>query len=55
MLNEADIVIIHDPQPASFLGLCPEPQGKWIWRCHIDCSRPYRPVWKYLQKTCCRL
>nr|MBP8646647.1 glycosyltransferase [Syntrophobacteraceae bacterium] len=22
---------------------------KWIWRCHIDVSRPYRPVWKYLR------
>ncbi len=50
ILEEADFVFIHDPQPAPFLGLCPNRRGKWIWRCHIDCSRPYRPVWKYLKK-----
>ena len=36
---DADIVIIHDPQP---LGLVPSlservsRKGKWLWRCHID-------------------
>ncbi len=49
LLEEADFVFIHDPQPALFLNLCPNRKGKWIWRCHIDCSRPYRPVWKYLK------
>jgi trehalose synthase len=48
-LEEADIVFIHDPQPAMLLHLCPDRKGKWIWRCHIDASRPYRPVWKYLR------
>jgi trehalose synthase len=50
VLEEADIVFIHDPQPAPLLGLCPHRKGKWIWRCHIDISHPYRPVWKYLRK-----
>ncbi|MFZ5764010.1 MAG: glycosyltransferase [Thermodesulfobacteriota bacterium] len=50
ILEDADFVFIHDPQPAPFLGLCPNRRGKWVWRCHIDCSRPYRPVWKYLKK-----
>jgi trehalose synthase len=49
MLESADIVFIHDPQPAMLLHLCPGRRGKWIWRCHIDASRPYRPVWKYLR------
>ncbi len=48
-LEDADIVFIHDPQPASLLDYCPDRKGKWIWRCHIDASRPYRPVWKYLR------
>ncbi len=48
-LEDADIVFIHDPQPAPLLEYCPERKGKWIWRCHIDASRPYRPVWKYLR------
>lgn len=48
-LEEADFVFIHDPQPAPLMQLCPNRKGKWIWRCHIDLSRPYRPVWKYLR------
>ncbi|RKX60728.1 MAG: glycosyl transferase family 1 [Thermodesulfobacteriota bacterium] len=50
VLEDADFVFIHDPQPAPFLNFCPNRHGKWVWRCHIDCSRPYRPVWKYLKR-----
>jgi trehalose synthase len=24
-------------------------KGKWIWRCHIDLSAPYRPVWDFFE------
>lgn len=50
VLEEADFVFIHDPQPAPLLGHCPDRRGKWVWRCHIDASRPYRPVWRYLRR-----
>jgi trehalose synthase len=49
-LEEADFVFIHDPQPAPLLRYCGNRKGKWIWRCHIDASHPYRPVWKYLRQ-----
>jgi trehalose synthase len=49
VLEEADFVVIHDPQPAFLLKLCPDRKGKWIWRGHIDISRPFRPVWKVLR------
>jgi trehalose synthase len=49
-LVDADIVFIHDPQPVPLLDYCSARKGKWIWRCHIDVSHPYRPVWKYLRK-----
>ena len=49
ILEEADFVVIHDPQPAALLEQCPNRKGKWIWRCHIDVSRPYRKVWQYLK------
>ncbi|HEY3294079.1 MAG TPA: glycosyltransferase [bacterium] len=49
-LEAADIVFIHDPQPAPLLKYCANRKGKWIWRCHIDVSRPYRPVWNYLRQ-----
>jgi trehalose synthase len=48
-LENADFVFIHDPQPAPLLNFCPSRKGKWVWRCHVDASRPYRPVWKYLR------
>jgi trehalose synthase len=50
VLEDANFVFIHDPQPAALLRHCPNRKGKWIWRCHIDASHPYRPVWKYLHK-----
>jgi trehalose synthase len=49
-LRHADIVIIHDPQPAALITHFPERKGKWVWRCHIDASRPFRPVWKILRE-----
>lgn len=49
-LSAADFVFIHDPQPAGLLAHCPDRCGKWVWRCHIDASHPYRPVWNYLRK-----
>lgn len=49
VLTEAEIVVIHDPQPAPLLGLCSRRKGKWIWRAHIDISHPCRPVWKALK------
>lgn len=50
LLNDADFVFIHDPQPAALLQHFPERKGKWLWRFHIDASHPYRPVWKYLRQ-----
>ena len=50
VLEAADVVFIHDPQPAPLLGHCPARRGKWIWRCHIDLSHPYRPVWKHVRQ-----
>lgn len=50
ILQQADVVFIHDPQPAALIHHFPKRRGKWIWRCHIDISKPYRPVWRYLQQ-----
>ncbi len=50
VLEAADVVFIHDPQPAPLLDLCPNRKGKWVWRCHIDVSHPDRNVWKFLRK-----
>ena len=45
---DADIAVIHDPQPAFYIE--GKPGGaKWLWRCHIDVSRPQRKVWYFLK------
>lgn len=46
---EADFAIIHDPQPAGFVEVKPK-KAKWLWRCHIDISRPQRNVWQFLKR-----
>ncbi|MCG6870588.1 MAG: glycosyltransferase [Gammaproteobacteria bacterium] len=50
ILEPADVVFIHDPQPAPLAGLCPNRKGKWVWRCHIDVSHPDRRVWRYVRR-----
>lgn len=38
--SDHDLVVIHDYQPAAIMNYLPTTRGKWIWRCHIDLSRP---------------
>lgn len=49
ILQDADIVFIHDQQPAALINHFPNHKGKWVWRCHVDASHPDRHVWKYLR------
>jgi len=42
-----DFVVIHDPQPLPMINYYSK-NAPWIWRCHIDLTRPNRQVWKYL-------
>ncbi len=52
---KADIVFVHDPQPIFIPQFTPPNRvARWIWRCHIDASRPNRAVWKYLEKAISR-
>lgn len=48
--GDAEFVFVHDPQPAALLKYSPERRGRWIWRCHIDLSHPFRPAWRYLRE-----
>src|SRR6267143_2930 len=47
-VDDFDIVVIHDPQPAPLVRLV-ERKGRWIWRCHIDLTTPNRSVLQLLQ------
>lgn len=51
LLESADIVFIHDPQPAGMIHFIPNRKGKWIWRCHVETSTASRTLWNYLKKS----
>jgi trehalose synthase len=46
---ESDFVMIHDPQPAFLINELRQRAAHWIWRCHVDVSRPHLPVWRLLR------
>jgi trehalose synthase len=48
---EADTVVVHDPQPAYLITDLRPRAKQWIWRCHIDASRPQLPVWRMLREV----
>lgn len=51
---DAEFTVIHDPQPAALIDARSGTSGHWIWRCHIDLSRPNRDVWEFLRPFVCR-
>jgi trehalose synthase len=46
---EADLVLVHDTQPATLVQARPAAGGRWVWRCHFDCSRPQRRAWSFVR------
>jgi len=47
-----DFVFVHDPQPAALHRVLEDEgrrSGTWIWRCHIDLSSPFLPVWEFFE------
>jgi trehalose synthase len=41
--GEEEFVVIHDPQPIALVDArAKAAASRWIWRCHIDVSRPFR-------------
>jgi trehalose synthase len=48
--TDAQFVVIHDPQPAALIESRTDGDSRrWIWRCHIDLSRPDPAVWSFLE------
>ncbi len=46
---EGEFTVIHDPQPVALLKARRDHSGHWVWRCHIDLSRPNPTVWQFLE------
>ncbi|HYR96003.1 MAG TPA: glycosyltransferase [Candidatus Binatus sp.] len=45
----ADMVVTHDALAAGLVEARPQ-EGVWVWRCHLDVSRPQRRAWTFLRQ-----
>ena len=45
----ADVVVTHDALAAGLVEARPQ-EGAWVWRCHLDVSRPQRRAWTFLRQ-----
>jgi len=43
-----DCIIVHDPQPLPLIKFNRKKQP-WIWRCHIDITKPNKEIWSYIK------
>src|SRR3989449_742385 len=45
---DADLVLVHDVQPASLVAH--RTDGRWVWRCHFDCSSARPAAWSFFRQ-----
>lgn len=45
---DGDLIVAHDVQPAPLVAH--RRDGRWVWRCHFDCSRPQRRAWSFFRQ-----
>lgn len=43
------LVMIHDPQALALIKFFSHRPQPWIWRCHVDLSKPHLPLWRHLR------
>jgi len=51
---DADLVLVHDPQPVALAGLRRRPGQRWVWRCHVDLSRAAPETWGFIEPNVAR-
>ena len=45
---DADLALVHDVPPATLVQHRTG-DGRWVWRCHVDCSRAHRRMWSFMR------
>jgi len=48
-LRKADVILAHDPQAVALRHFAGARGAGWVWRCHIDLTTAYEPVWSFLR------
>jgi trehalose synthase len=51
---DADLMLIHDPQPVALAGLRRRSGQRWVWRCHVDLSGALPEVWGFIEPNVAR-
>src|SRR5262249_41687185 len=51
---EADLVLVHDPEPVALAGLCRRPRQRWVGRSPVALARAPPAVWGFLDPTAAR-
>jgi trehalose synthase len=46
---DADLVLVHDVPPSSVVS-ARGAEGRWLWRCHFDCSQAQRRGWSFVRR-----
>lgn len=46
---DEEFIVIHDPQPIALVQAREGRNNHWVWRCHVDLSRPNATVWNFLR------
>src|SRR5438105_2290588 len=46
---DADLTLVHDSQPASLVSSRTS-GGRWVWRCHFDCSSAQAGPWTFFRR-----
>src|SRR6266540_2181384 len=49
LVDDYDVVVVHDPQPLAVASLREDGRSRWVWRCHIDTSEPDPEVWEFVR------
>jgi trehalose synthase len=49
LTDDYDFITVHDPQPAALPMLGGRGHARWLWRCHIDTSRPNPEAWEFIR------
>jgi trehalose synthase len=51
---DADLILVHDPQPVALAGLRRSAGQRWVWRCHVDLSRALPDAWDFIEPNVAR-
>jgi len=47
--TSSDFILVHDHQPAALIEHRKESGAPWVWRCHMDFSRPDARMWNFVK------